>query len=326
MADLSMLMTKTPQGPYPYAGIPWYSTTFGRDGMITALQMLWLDPRIARGVLNRLAALPGARTTDRGIGRRAGQDPARDARRRDGRAGRGSVPPLLRHRRLDAAVRAARRPLRGAHRRLRDPASAVAGDRSGAGLDRRAGRSRSATASSSTTARPSKGLANQGWKDSFDCDLSCRRPAGGRADRRSPKCRATCMRRKAAGRALRPHLGHARACARSWTSRRTGSRERFERGVLVPGDRHVCARARRRQAAVPGAHLECRPGPVHRHRRPERARQIGARADRTGLLHRLGHSHRVAPRGALQPDVVSQRLDLAARQRPDRARASAVTG
>ncbi len=56
ICDIYMLVTDKPTGPYPYAGVPWYSTAFGRDALITAMQTLWLDPPIARGVLSYLAS------------------------------------------------------------------------------------------------------------------------------------------------------------------------------------------------------------------------------------------------------------------------------
>jgi len=56
VSDLEMMVRGNREPDYPYAGVPWFNTVFGRDGIITAIQMLWLDPGIARGVLEYLAS------------------------------------------------------------------------------------------------------------------------------------------------------------------------------------------------------------------------------------------------------------------------------
>ncbi len=66
--DLFMMLTRTPYGLYPYAGIPWFNTVFGRDGLIVGLQTLWFNPDIARGILSVLAQTQATE-----------EDPARDA-------------------------------------------------------------------------------------------------------------------------------------------------------------------------------------------------------------------------------------------------------
>jgi glycogen debranching enzyme len=55
-ADVMMMINGNPEGAYPYAGVPWFNTVFGRDGILTAMECLWAAPEIARSVLKYLAS------------------------------------------------------------------------------------------------------------------------------------------------------------------------------------------------------------------------------------------------------------------------------
>ncbi|HEV2685026.1 MAG TPA: amylo-alpha-1,6-glucosidase, partial [Actinomycetota bacterium] len=63
--DLRMMQTMSSDGlPAIDAGVPWFSTLFGRDSLITAYQALLVNPELAKGTLAKLAQLQGEKVDD----------------------------------------------------------------------------------------------------------------------------------------------------------------------------------------------------------------------------------------------------------------------
>ncbi len=64
LLDLRLLASELDGRRYYAAGVPWYATLFGRDSIITALEMLAFDPAMAEETLRLLAARLGSRVDD----------------------------------------------------------------------------------------------------------------------------------------------------------------------------------------------------------------------------------------------------------------------
>lgn len=61
ISDLRVLLTDIGHGSFPVAGLPWFGVPFGRDSLIAALQMISFNPEVAKGTLKTMAHYQGTK-------------------------------------------------------------------------------------------------------------------------------------------------------------------------------------------------------------------------------------------------------------------------
>jgi glycogen debranching enzyme len=231
LRDIAMLCAPRPTGPYVYAGIPWFATMFGRDGLLTAFETLAFAPALAAGTLRGLAAAQGS-----------GFDPRRDEEpgkilhevRSGEMAATGEVPFGRYYGSVDSTplflcLLGAYADRTGDLALVQElwPAALAAMECIERNLDARG--------YLAYERRTAKGLVNQGWKDSHD---SISHADGRLAEPPIALCevQAYVYAARIALAALGRRLGRT-AEAEGWSVQAAKLRERFERDFWMPEER-----------------------------------------------------------------------------------------
>jgi glycogen debranching enzyme len=314
ISDLRMMMTRTEEGYYPYAGVPWYSAPFGRDGIITALQTLWINPEIGRGVLDYLSR---TQATEVSLPRDAEPGKIIHEVRNGEMALLGEVPFHRYYGSVDStplyvllATEYVRRTGDEVFLERIWPNIERAlewidsyGDMDGDGFVEYA-------------RKTDKGLFNQGWKDSWD---SVRHRDGTIAEGPIALCEVQGYVYAAKEGCIRVGTspGHTAKADRLLEESAT-LKKRFEHVLLDGGGGVLRPGPGREETAVQGADVECRALPVFRNFKSGTGSRGDHQAHGRRSLFRVGHQDPFHQGGVLQPHVLSQWIDLAPRQLPDR--------